>query len=63
MPVDGVDRQAVSCHTSQLPEYSRLASLSPEQHAALWGQRMYYRAFSLVNDGRKIEQDLLEGLR
>jgi hypothetical protein len=55
--------RAVACHHSQLPEYSKLEHLPPEQHEKLWGRRTYYRAFSLVNGGRKVEQDLFEGLR
>ncbi len=55
--------QAVSCHRSQLPGYSKLEHLPEEQHTALWGSRSFYRAFSLVNGGRKIELDLFEGLR
>ncbi len=55
--------QAVSCHRSQLPGYSKLEHLSEEQHTALWGSRSFYRAFSLVNGGRKIEDDLFAGLR
>lgn len=54
---------AVGCHHSQLPEYGKLAQLAPEQHKALWGKRTFYRAFSLVNGGRKVEQDLFKGLR
>jgi LmbE family N-acetylglucosaminyl deacetylase len=55
--------RAVGCHHSQLPEYGKLEQLAPEQHQVLWGRRTFYRAFSLVNGGRKIEQDLFEGLR
>jgi hypothetical protein len=34
-----------------------------ERLAALFGVRTYYRAFSLVNGGRRVETDLFEGLR
>ncbi len=54
--------QAVSCHRSQLPGYSKLEGVSEEQHQVLWGSRTFYRALSLVNGGRKIETDLFEGL-
>lgn len=54
--------RAVSCHSSQLP-HKVLAKLTDEQHRRLWGQRMYYRAFSLVNGGRAPEDDLFVGLR
>ena len=55
--------QAVLCHRSQLPAYSRFESVPEESHHILWGQRTFYRAFSLVNGGRKMERDLFEGLR
>jgi hypothetical protein len=32
-------------------------------HQQVWGVQHYYRAFSLVNGGRKLEDDLFEGLR
>jgi LmbE family N-acetylglucosaminyl deacetylase len=55
--------QAVSCHRSQLPGYQGLKELSDEHHKSLWGTQTYYRALSLVNGGRAVEQDLFEGLR
>jgi LmbE family N-acetylglucosaminyl deacetylase len=55
--------QAVSCHKSQLPGYSRLEKLPEKHHQALWGRQGYYRAYSAVNGGRKRETDLFEGLR
>ena len=55
--------QAVVCHRSQLPGYSKLENLSEEHHRGLWGCQGYYRAFSAVNGGRKVESDLFEGLR
>ena len=55
--------RAVSCHRSQLPNYERLASLSEAGHRALWGRQSYYRAMSAVNGGRKLENDLFEGVR
>ena len=54
---------AVSCHQTQLPAYAALEKLPEEHHRALWGSRSYYRAYSRVNGGRKLEQDLFEGLR
>jgi hypothetical protein len=53
----------VACHRSQLPGYSRLEHLPEREHSALWGTRTFYRAFSLVNAGRALEDDLFEGLR
>jgi hypothetical protein len=54
---------AVSCHRSQLPAYNKLQNLSEEHHKGLWGTQEFYRAYSLVNGGRKRETDLFEGLR
>ncbi len=55
--------QAIACHRSQLPGYERLRALPPEQHQQLWGAQTFYRAFSLVNGGRDLEQDVFAGLR
>lgn len=55
--------RAVSCHETQIGIYDRLADLTPEHHEALWGSQTYYRAMSRVNGGRRVEQDLFEGLR
>jgi len=54
--------QAISCHRSQLPGYQTLKDLPDVHHQNLWGAQKYYRAFSLVNGGRKVEQDLFEGV-
>lgn len=55
--------QAVACHRSQLPGYQALRALPAEYHHRLWGTQTYYRAFSLVNGGRAIENDLFAGIR
>jgi LmbE family N-acetylglucosaminyl deacetylase len=55
--------EAVQCHKTQLTAYGKLGSLSEEHHRYLWGTQEFYRAFSLVNGGRKRETDLFEGLR
>jgi LmbE family N-acetylglucosaminyl deacetylase len=55
--------RAVTCHETQMSVYETLQGLSPEHHLGLWGSQEYYRVFSLVNGGRTIETDLLEGLR
>jgi LmbE family N-acetylglucosaminyl deacetylase len=55
--------RAVSCHQSQIAIYGQLSRLSEEHHRSLWGSYEFYRAFSLVNGGRRIESDLFEGLR
>jgi LmbE family N-acetylglucosaminyl deacetylase len=54
---------AIICHKTQLPAYYKLEHLSEEQRKALWGTQSYYRALSLVNGGRQVEEDLFEGLR
>ena len=55
--------EAISCHRTQLPGYRKLSELPESFHRELWGNFVYYRAFSLVNGGRKVETDLFEGLR
>jgi LmbE family N-acetylglucosaminyl deacetylase len=56
--------RAIKCHESQLASIAPLMEL-PEEMAAqvLALQGTFYRAFSLVNGGRKVESDLFEGLR
>ena len=56
-------QQAVRCHKSQLPGFGPLAEWPVEELAQMFGTGYFYRAFSLVNGGRKLETDLLEGLR
>lgn len=55
--------EAIACHRSQLPGYQRLQDLILEDHAALWATQTYYRALSVVNGGRALEDDLFAGLR
>lgn len=55
--------RAVQCHRTQIAMYARLGELGEEDHARLWGQQQYYRAFSTVNGGRDLESDLFEGIR
>jgi LmbE family N-acetylglucosaminyl deacetylase len=55
--------EAIACHRSQLPSYEALMNLSETERQNLWGTETYYRALSLVNGGRAIEQDLFQGLR
>jgi LmbE family N-acetylglucosaminyl deacetylase len=56
--------RAIKCHESQLASLGPLAE-APEEMAAqvLAMQGTFYRVFSLVNGGRKVETDLFEGLR
>ena len=55
--------KAVCCHQTQISIYERLGQLAEEQQRALWGSQEFYRAYSAVNGGRKLETDLFEGLR
>lgn len=54
--------QAIACHRSQLPGH-RLDALPGEERLSLLGTQTYYRAMSLVNGGRALEDDLFAGLR
>jgi LmbE family N-acetylglucosaminyl deacetylase len=56
--------RAIQCHQSQLPTLGALAEM-PEESAAsvLAMQGTFYRVFSLVNGGRRVETDLFAGLR
>jgi LmbE family N-acetylglucosaminyl deacetylase len=56
--------RAIRCHQSQLPTLGMLAEMHEEAGmAVLAKQGTFYRAFSLVNGGRKLEKDLFAGLR
>jgi LmbE family N-acetylglucosaminyl deacetylase len=55
--------QAIDCHRSQLSGYEALKGLKDENRHTLWASQTFYRVFSLVNGGRKVEDDLFEGLR
>ena len=55
--------RAICCHQTQLPAYHKLEHLSEEQRKILWGSQGYYRVFSLVNGGRRLETDMFEGFR
>jgi LmbE family N-acetylglucosaminyl deacetylase len=54
--------KAISNHCSQLPGYQALENLPEEHHRNLWSEQTYYRALSLVNGGRGIEEDLFAGI-
>lgn len=56
-------RDAIRCHKSQLPGYGPIAEWSVDEPAKVFGLGHFYRTFSLVNGGRKVETDLFEGLR
>ena len=56
--------RAIQCHQSQLPTLGRLTEMHEDAASAvLVMQGAFFRAFSFVNGGRKIETDLFEGLR
>jgi len=55
--------RAVCRHETQMSIYEKLGELSTEEQIALWGSQEFYRVFSTVNGGRKVEGDLFEGLR
>ena len=60
----GAAWRAIQCHQSQLPTLGALAEMPEESASAVLAmQGTFYRAFSLVNGGRKIETDFFEGLR
>lgn len=56
-------QKAIRCHKSQLPGYGPIAEWSLSELEPVFGTGTFYRAFSLVNGGRKAETDLFEGLR
>lgn len=56
-------QQAMLCHKSQLAGYGPIAGWSPEELNGFFGIGYFYRAYSLVNGGRRPETDLFEGLR
>lgn len=56
--------RAIRCHESQLPSLGILADMHDDAAIAVLAmQGTFYRAFSLVNGGRKLEIDLFEGVR
>lgn len=56
--------RAIQCHQSQLASLGRFAEVDEDTGAMVLAmQGTFYRAFSLVNGGRKIEQDFFEGIR
>jgi LmbE family N-acetylglucosaminyl deacetylase len=56
--------QAVKCHVSQVEDLINALEDQPEAlHHDLWGRQNLYRVYSLVNGGRRREEDIFEGLR
>lgn len=56
-------QRAIQCHKSQLPGYGPVGEWSVAELTKVFGIGYFYRAFSLVNGGRKVETDLFAGLR
>ena len=59
-------RKAIQCHKTQLSTLGALAEMPEESVASVLAtlrEGTFYRAFSLVNAGRKVETDFFEGLR
>ena len=56
-------QKAIQCHKSQLPGYGPISEWSVDDLVKIFGIGYFYRAYSLVNSGRKVETDLFEGLR
>jgi LmbE family N-acetylglucosaminyl deacetylase len=54
--------RAVQCHASQTGAYTALKNLDESERNALWATQSFYRAFSLVNGGRRVESNLFEGI-
>ena len=55
--------RAILCHTSQIGGMANLVAACEHEHAALLGRQYFIRALSLVNGGRRVEQDLFEGIK
>jgi LmbE family N-acetylglucosaminyl deacetylase len=55
--------KAIACHQSQLPGYSHIKQWVDTHDAAVFSRQTFYRAVSLVKRGRRVENDLFEGLR
>jgi LmbE family N-acetylglucosaminyl deacetylase len=56
--------KAIKCHQSQLPTLGVLADMPADSAAAVLAmQGTFYRVFSLVNGGRRVETDLFDGLK
>ncbi len=56
-------REAAACHQTQRPGYVAMLDLPDERHRNLWRRQGFYRVYSTVNGGRRVEDDLFEGLR
>ncbi|MEK7310806.1 MAG: PIG-L deacetylase family protein [Chloroflexota bacterium] len=55
--------KAILCHRSQIPSLPGFNEWGDDLHKKIWGPGNFYRVFSLVNGGRRVEDDFFEGLR
>lgn len=55
--------KAIACHKTQHASFKGLMELPKSQQKRLFSTMACYRAYSLVNGGRELEDDLFEGLR
>jgi LmbE family N-acetylglucosaminyl deacetylase len=57
--------KAIACHRTQTKEMMKVLGEAPVRfpEKTWWGEQTFYRAYSLVNGGRKLETDLFAGLR
>jgi LmbE family N-acetylglucosaminyl deacetylase len=55
--------EAMRCHRSQLPSLGEMPNWPEEIQRKVWAHGTFYRAYSLVNGGRRLETDLFAGLR
>ena len=55
--------EAIACHQTQLAGMPELKDWSDDLRRRFMELGTFYRAFSLVNGGRRVEADLFEGLR
>ena len=56
--------RAIRCHQSQLSTLGALAEFHEDAAAAILAmQGTFFRAFSMVNSGREVENDLFAGIR
>lgn len=53
--------QAVNCHQTQIPSYEGFRNALA--CSDLWSTQSFFRAMSLVNSGRAVEDDLFAGIR
>ncbi len=54
---------AARCHKSQVLNREQVDSLPRAMHEKIWGVQEYYRAFTTVDTGEAVEDDLFAGLR